>query len=188
MTGKRVVLIGSRVLAQKDVSRAFASDRFRASVAQRAQIDAVQEMLPGSKQDGAHDQMQLVDQAGTQILPNGGNAATHADVTPARSGACLLEGGMNTFCDEPNLRTSDHLERRSGMIDDHEDRHMIRRLLAPPSLPTVIRPGAADRTEHVPPENPGSDSGEAELRHLVIDTCLAVGLSVHPPPCPRVKE
>src|SRR5262249_51922418 len=151
MTGKRVVLIGSRVLAQKDVSRAFASDRFRASAAQRAQINSVQEMHPGSKQDGAHDQMQLVDQAGTQILPNGGNAATHADVTPARSGACLLEGGMNTFCDEPKLRTSGHLERRSRMMGEHEDRHMIRRLLAPPSLPTLIPPAAPDRAPPLPP-------------------------------------
>src|SRR5262245_64994999 len=104
MTGKRVVLIGSRALAQKDVGRAFARDRFRAFVSQRAQIDAVQEMLSRSEQDRPHDQMQLVDQARAQVLPNRGYAATHADVAFARGGACLVQSGMNAVRDEPKLR------------------------------------------------------------------------------------
>src|SRR5262249_7189316 len=152
MTGKRLVLIGSRVPAQKDVGRAFASDRFRAFVAQRAQIDAVQEMLPGSEQDRAHDQMQLVDQARAQILPYRGYTAAYADITPARGGACLLESGMKAFRHKPKLRTSCHLERRSRVMSEDEDRRVIRRLLAPPALPAVIRPRTSDRPEHVPSE------------------------------------
>src|SRR5262249_52979302 len=67
-------------------------------------------------------------------------------------------------------------------------RHMIRRLVAPPALPALIRPRPAHRPEHVPSENPGADAGEAELGHLVVDAGLAVGLSVHLPPDAGVKE
>jgi hypothetical protein len=45
---------------------------------------------------------------------------------------------------------------------------MVGRRIAPPSLPTVIRPGASDRTEHVAPKNPGADVVEATGHKLVI--------------------
>src|SRR5262245_37324051 len=129
-------------------------------------------MLPGTEQDRPHGQVQLVDQARAQILPNRGYSASHTDVTPARGGACLLQRRMNAFRDEPKLRPSRHLERRSRMMGEHEDRRVIRWLLSPPALPAVIRPGTADGPEHVPPENPGPDSGEGQLSHVVVDARL----------------
>src|SRR6266550_4500886 len=132
--------------------------------------------------------MQLVDQAGAQILPDSGYAATEADVAAARCSARLLQSGVNAFGDEAKLRTSRHPERRPRVMRQHEDGRVIRRLVAPPALPAVVRPRASDRTEHVAPEDPGTDSGKGLLRNSVVDPCLSVFMAVHPPPYACVEE
>src|SRR5882762_11391651 len=126
--------------------------------------------------------MQLVDQGGAQILPNSGYAATEADVAAARCSARLLQSGLNAFGDKAKLRTSRHPKRRPRVMRQHEDGRVIRRLIAPPALPAVVRPRASDRTEHVATENPGTDSGKALLRNSVIDPRLPLVMAVHPPP------
>src|SRR5512137_461244 len=71
---------------------------------------------------------------------------------------------------------------------EHENRHMIRRLVTPPSLPALVRPGPAHRTEHVAPDNPGADPGKARLRHIVVNAGLTIALAVHLLPPARVKK
>src|SRR5436309_3867819 len=178
----------SRALAQKDVGRAFARDGLRAFIAQATHIDAVQEMLPGTEQDRPDGEMQLVDQAGAQILPDGGYAAAEADVAAVRCSARLLQGGVNAFGDKAKLRTSRHPERRPRVMRQHEDGRVIRRLVAPPALPAIVRPRASDRTEHVAPKNPGADSGKTLLRDPVIDSRFAVVMAVHRPPYAQGEE
>src|SRR3989454_991035 len=145
-------------------------------------------MLPGTEQDRPDGEMQLVDQAGAQILPDSGYTATEADVAAVRCSARLLQGGANAFGDKAKLRASRHPERRPRVMRQHEDGRVIRRLVAPPALPVVVRPRALDRTEHVAPKNPGTDSGKALLRHSVIDSRLAIVIAVHPAPYARVEE
>src|SRR5437879_11635260 len=105
--------------------------------------------------------MQLVNQGGAQILPDSGYAATEADVAAARCSARLLQSGVNAFGDKAKLRASRHPERRPRVMRLHEDGRVIRRLVAPPALPAVVRPRAPDRAEPVASENPGTDSGKA---------------------------
>src|SRR5712692_5701577 len=145
-------------------------------------------MLPGTQQDRSDGEMQLVNQGGAQILPDRGYAATEADVAAARCSGCLLQSGVNASGDKAKLRASRHLKRRPRMMRQHEDGRVIRRLVAPPALPAVVRPRASDGTEHVAPENPGTDSGKALLRDSVIDSRLSIAMAVHPPPYARVEE
>src|SRR3977135_3805362 len=70
----------------------------------------------------------------------------------------------------------------------HEDGRVIRRLVAPPALPSAVRPRASDRTEHVAPKNPRTDSGKSLLCNSVIDSRLSVVLAVQPPPYACVEE
>src|SRR2546430_15581070 len=126
--------------------------------------------------------MQLVDQTGTQILPNGGNPAAEAHVAPACRSARLLQRDVNAFGDKMKLRTSRHPERRARVMRQHEDGRVIRRLVAPPALPAVVRPRASDGTEHVAPKNPGADFGQALPGHSAIDSRLPLLLALHPPP------
>src|SRR6202049_1222241 len=132
--------------------------------------------------------MELVNQAGTQILPNGRYPATDADVAVARCSGGLLQRGGNAFGDEAKLRAARHPERRPRVMRQHEDGRVIRRLVAPPALPAVVRPRASDRTEHVAPKNPGANSGKALLRDPVIHSRFAVVMAVHRPPYARGEE
>src|SRR2546430_10187319 len=132
--------------------------------------------------------MQLVNQGGAQILPNRGDAATETDVTAARCSGRLLQSGVNAFGDKAKLRTSRHPERCPRVMRQHEDGRVIRRLVAPPALPAVVRPRASDGTEHVAPKNPGTDSAKPLLRNSVVDSRLSIVMPVHPPPYTRVEE
>src|SRR5882762_4431789 len=118
--------------------------------------------------------MQLVDQAGAQVLPDSGYAAAEADVAAVRCASRLLPSGVNAFRNKAKLRPSGHPERRPRVMRQHEDGRVIRRLVAPPALPALVRPRAPDRTEHVAPENPGTDSGKALLRDPVVDSRLPI--------------
>src|SRR5437879_118933 len=132
--------------------------------------------------------MQLVDQTGTQILPNGGNPAAEAHVAPACRSARLLQRDVNAFGDKMKLRTSRHPKRRPRVMRQHEDGRVIRRLVAPPALAAVVRPRTPDRTEPVAPDDPGTDSGKALLRNSVIDPRLSIVIAVHPAPYACVEE
>src|SRR5262249_39014943 len=81
-----------------------------------------------------------------------------------------------------------HLDRPPRMVREHERRNVIRRLLAPPSLPALVGPGAADWAEHVPPQDPRADAGEGHLGHPIVDAGLAAALAVPLSPGARVEE
>src|SRR5580704_6746420 len=63
----------------------------------------------------------------------------------------------------------------------HEDRSVIRRVVAPPSFPGIVRPGSSYRPEHVAPQDPGSDVFEATRRKVVVDAGRAAFISKHLP-------
>src|SRR6266852_9934831 len=132
--------------------------------------------------------MQLVNQSGTQILPDRGYAAAEADVAAAGCSGRLLQSGVNALSDKAKLRSSRHPERRPRVMRQHEDGRVIRWLVAPPALPAVVRPRASDRTEHVAPKNPGTDFGKALLRNSVVDSRLSIVMAVHPAPYACVEE
>ena len=178
----------SPTLAEKDVSGALARDGPRAFIAQRLQVDSIQEMLSRTQHDRSNRQVQLVDEAGPQVLANGGHAAAEPHVASARCFDRLLQRGVNALGHEPKLRASRHPERRPRVMRQDEDWGVIGRLIAPPPLPTLVQPRAPDGTEHVAPENPGSDSVEALLRDPVVDARLSSGLPVHLPPEARWEE
>src|SRR5690348_2307938 len=74
------------------------------------------------------------------------------------------------------------------MMGQDEHRGVIRWLVAPPALPFVVRPRAADRSEHVAAEDPGADAGEALRGDVVVDARLAAVLAVHVLPRSRGEE
>src|SRR5262249_52581525 len=128
---------------QKQVSRAFARDALGAFVAESWQVDAVQQMLAAAEQHGPQREGQPIDETGPKILTDRRHAPANAHVAAARSGACLLERGLDAPGDETKLGAACHLEGRPRMMGEHEHRCVIGRLIAPPALPTLIRPRPA---------------------------------------------
>src|SRR5580704_12760709 len=65
------------------------------------------------------------------------------------------------------------------MVGEDEDGSVVRRVVAPPPLPSVVGPMATNRPKHVPPENPSSDIGETARRKVVVDARHAGVTSVY---------
>src|SRR6185436_10038846 len=65
-----------------------------------------------------------------------------------------------------------HLEGLARMVREDEDRHAVRRLLAPPALPALIGPRSTHRAEHVAAQDPGAEVLEALFRHRIVDAGL----------------
>src|SRR5690348_12535682 len=72
------------------------------------------------------------------------------------------------------LGASRHLQRRPRVMRQDEDRCVIRRLVTPPALPAIIRPGPPNRTEHITPKDVGANPGKTFLGNSVIYSRLAI--------------
>src|SRR5258706_457833 len=148
------------------------------------QVNAV---LPGWI-DTALTQKARVELTGLNERVQSRPPAAGAPAAPPRRGFRLLQRGLNSFGDEAKLRAALHPERLARVMRQHEDRRVIRRLVAPPALPALIGPRPADGTEHVAPKDPGADSGKALLRDAVVDSRLALALAVHVAPQARMEK
>src|SRR5690349_7517080 len=168
--------------------RAIAGNRLHAFVAQRGQIDTGEQGVALPEQHWPDGQVQLVDEPRAQILTDRRHAAAQPDISTARRLPRLSQRGVNAIGDKPKLRAARHAERWPRMMGQDEHRSVIGRLVAPPALPFVVRPRAADRSEHVAAKNPGADAGEALRGDVVVDARLAAVLAVHVLPGSRGEE
>src|SRR4051812_10726330 len=66
-------------LAQEDVRGALARDGSLADVSERAQVEAVEQVLAPAQQHGPDRKMQIVDQPRLERLADGRDAAAQAD-------------------------------------------------------------------------------------------------------------
>src|SRR5215472_11096836 len=180
---RRRVMTSSRLclLRKHDVGGVRGRDVLGAPVAELRQIEAGQKRFARAEQRRRNRQVHLVDQARAQILPDGVDAAAEPDVATAGSLAGARKRGMDAIGDEMEGGSSIHGDRCTRMMGQHEGRHVIRRVVAPPSLPAVVRPRPTDRPEHVAPHDPGADVLEAARRELVVDAGRAAVLAEHLP-------
>jgi hypothetical protein len=80
-------------------------------------------------------QLELINQPGGQILLDGAGASSQQHI-PATSGLLgLLECGPDPLGDEDEGGPSLHLQGLAGMVGEHEDRRVERRVVAPPAVP-----------------------------------------------------
>src|SRR6266852_4636304 len=87
-------------------------------------------------------------------------------------GPGLLERRMNSSGNEAKLGPARHAQWTPGVMGEHEDRCVIRRLLAPPTSPAFVGPWAANGPEHVAAEDPGTEAGHSLRGSMVIDASL----------------
>src|SRR5262245_29120356 len=131
-----------------------------ARVAKLGEIDAAEEMLTRAQQNRGDRKVHLVDQTGPQIVPEGGDAAADADILAARGIEGALEHVLDAIGDKVKGGAARHHDRWPRIVRKHEDRNVIGRVVAPPSLPGLVRPGSTYGPEHVAPQDPGADVGE----------------------------
>src|SRR5437762_4867874 len=123
--------------------------------------------------------MKLVDKSRLKVLPNRGRSAADANVliTGRRSG--FFESGLNAVGDEIKGRTALHLNRFAVVVSQDKCWNVIRRLVTPPALPTVIGPRPANRPEHIAAEYPCALIGHTFFGKAVINAGLAAFLTMH---------
>jgi hypothetical protein len=92
--------------------------------------------------------LELIDQPGGQVLPHDAGASPQQHIPATRSLLGLLERGLDPIGDEEEGGASGHLQRLAGVVGEHEDRRMERRVLAPPALQ-----GRSSRHGPGPPPN-----------------------------------
>src|SRR5215467_15368912 len=73
-------------------------------------------------------------------------------------------------------------------MSQDEDRSVIRRFVSPPAFPIVVGPWTTDWTEHVAPQNPGTDSLKALLCNFIVNSGLSVVITVHRSPHARLEK
>src|SRR5262249_59508656 len=110
--------------------------------------------------------------------------------TGAGAGGYLRTLGRrrDTTGHEVKPRPAVHGDRRTRVVREDEHRQVIRRLVAPPSSPTLIRPWTTHGSEHVAPENPRADVFERLGSDVVIDARFAAIETVHPTPDLSLKK
>src|SRR5258708_7756235 len=126
-------------------------------------------MLAAAEQNGRDRKVHLVDEARLQILPDRRDTAADPHVTAVRRLARTLERRVDALGDEVKRGAALHRDGGARMVCQHEYRAVIRWVVAPPALPALVRPRAAQRPEHVAAENPSADIGEAAHREIIVD-------------------
>jgi len=111
----------------------------------------------------------LIDQSLAKKLLDDIDTPTKANVLATRRLAGLSKRRGNSVRYEAEGCSTFHHKRSTRMVCQNEDRALVHRLLAPPTPPTLIRPGSANGTEHVSTKNPCADIPEASSSEVIID-------------------
>src|ERR1035437_6056071 len=111
--------------------------------------------------------MHLIDKPRLKVLSKRRHSAAEPDVLAIGGFGCAGQGGVNPTVDKMKDGAAVHGDGRARMVGEDEDGSVIRRVVAPPPLPSVVGPRSANRPEHVSTENPGSDIGETSRRRPV---------------------
>src|SRR5690606_10345549 len=114
-----------------------------------------------------------------QVLPYRRHAAADAHVTSTGCIPRARERDLGTFRDEVKGRAALHLQGRPRIVCEHEHRHVIGRVLAPPAAPGLVRPRPAHRSEHVPSHDPRADVLERLRGEVIVEAGRSAFLAEH---------
>src|SRR5436305_9633178 len=175
-------------LLNENVVRILSGNAPRHTKPKLIQIDSRKQMLAFAHQHRRHGQMHLVDLPRKKILPDGRHASADAHVLSCSRFPSALQCRVSTVGNEVKRSPALHGERLPRMMRQHKHGNVIRRFVAPPSLPRLVRPWATHRTKHVPPQNPRPDILKGALGHLIVDAATAAALPLHLLPDVGLKE
>ena len=120
--------------------------------------------------------MHFVNQPRRKILTDGGHSTPEPDVFSLSVCHRLLQGLMNPTRDEAELGTALHGERRSRMVGQDQHGGVKRRVVTPPTPPTIVRPRTTNRAEHVAAHDRGADPLEGACDKVVVGARRATDL------------
>jgi hypothetical protein len=91
---------------------------------------------------GTRDDVRIVDQAGGQELADDARAAVDADIRASGGLARLRKRLGGAGVEEVKRGAAVHLDWEPEMVGENKDRGVERRVVSPPPVPLLVRPGA----------------------------------------------
>src|ERR1700694_1667538 len=135
---------------------------------------ALQAPLTSPKNDRHDVQVQLIEAAGCEILPDGDGTTGDRHVLIAGDGSGLLQRGRYPVRDERELSAALHRQWLARVMGEHENRRMVWRLVAPPALPLLI-PISGPTPKHLAAHDVGADT----LGDLIGDVRVGIVQAAH---------
>ena len=164
---------------KNDVCRVSRGYVLGALVAEFESVDICQKVLSGSKQYRGNGKVHLIDEPGAKILSDGRDSAAEPDVFSVGRIGGSLQRHVDTIGYKMKGRAASHDDRFARMVGEHENRRVVRRVIAPPSLPGVIGPWPSDRPEHIAAQDPGTDIVKSPRGEIVIRPARAAIGAMH---------
>src|SRR5215469_15645295 len=140
-----------------------------AAITQLEEVDTGKQALAAAEEHGRERQMDLVDEAGSQILVNRRDTSADLNILALGCFQCFVACEVNPARHKMECRSALHDDRLTRVVRQHEHGHLKWRSLSPPSLPALVGPGSAKRAEHVSSENPRADVLEAPRGKVIVD-------------------
>src|SRR5881396_1087201 len=153
-----------------DVRRGRRRHMLGARIAQRRQIDPCKQRLATAEQDRRDRDVHFVDKPRLEILSYRGGAAADLDIAVARGFPGATERFLTSAGDEMKDGPAFHRDRLARVVRQHEHRHVIRWILAPPAAPPVVGPRPAHGAEHVSAHDIRTDAFPEALGKIVVGT------------------
>src|SRR4029453_10896615 len=142
-----------------------------------------EEAAPAAEEHRRHVDVELVEEAGLQVLLHDRRAAAEQDVPV--SGGCtrLLERALDPVGDQRERRPALLDDRFALMVSEHEDRHVERRVVAPPGIRIrIARPRPFAAAEHLAAHDSRTDAGPGLAAEVVGRAGLAPLAPLPPAP------
>src|SRR5438876_11828282 len=152
-----------------------------ALIAELAQVEAGEEVLPGAQEHGRNGEVHLVDEPRAKVLPDRRHATAEPYVLPIGDLRRSRQHSLDAIGDEMKDRAALHDNRFAGMMRQDKNRHVIGWVVSPPSFPALVGPSSTNRAEHVPAQDPRPDIPKSARRELVVDAGRPALLPKHLP-------
>jgi hypothetical protein len=132
--------------------------------------------------------VQVIDQAGPQVLPNCRDATADLDVACSRDITGAFQGGVDPVRHEVERRAALHHDRLASMVRQNVGRRMKGRIFSPPAPPAIVLPFFAHWAEHVAAEDEGAEAVHLTVGKAIVQALRATALAYHGLECPRSNQ
>ena len=123
--------------------------------------------------------MHLVDKASAKVLLDRRDSTAEPNILPLSRFLSSFQCGLDAVRDEMKCRTTCHCDRFARVMAEHEDRHVKRRVVAPPTFPIFVGPFSSDRPEHIAADDPRANIRKTTRCKIIVHPRCSPVASVH---------